>query len=249
MISKLAKLIRDSDHVLALTGAGISTDSGIPDFRSKNSGLWEKHDPAKMASKKFMLKNPKEFYKFHVPLWKKYTKNAKPNIAHIVLAEMEKQGLLKGVITQNIDGLHYKAGSRNLYEVHGHLRSYRCMKCGKDYEIDIIYEKFQQGQIPFKCDSCDGTLRTNVVLFGDKMNQDFYDALVEARSCDLLIVVGSSLRVYPVAGIPELCQRFAIINREPTPKDRKADIVIHDNVGKVFRKLAEELDIDIDSVN
>lgn len=243
MVSKVAKLIKDSNHVLALTGAGISTGSGIPDFRSKGCGLWEKHDPAKMASRKFMLKNPKEFYTFHVPLWAKFTKNSKPNIAHIVLAEMEKKGFLKGVITQNIDGLHYEAGNKNLYEVHGHLRSYRCMKCGKNYKIDIIYDKFKQGEIPFKCDNCNGTLRTNVVLFGDKMSNDFYKAVVQARSCDLLIVVGSSLRVYPVAGIPELCKRFVIINRESTPKDRKADVVINDDIKKVFRSLAKELDI------
>lgn len=244
MISKIVNLIKSSNHVMALTGAGISTESGIPDFRSKGSGLWKKHDPAKMASRKYMLKHPKEFYTFNVPRWKKYV-NLKPNVAHIALAKMEKEGFINGVITQNIDGLHYKAGSENLFEVHGHVRTYSCMRCGKKYKIETIYDKFKKGEIPFKCNSCGGTLRTDVVLFGDKMSPDFYDAIREVSGCDLLIVIGSSLKVYPVAGIPDLCKKLVIINKEPTPFDRRAEAVVHDGAGKTLRKITEGLGIKI----
>lgn len=242
MIDRIVELLKSAQYVMALTGAGVSTESGIPDFRSKGTGLWEKVNPAQMASVSYMLSNPKEFFEFNIPLWSEYV-DIRPNVTHRVLAAMEKAGYLHGVITQNIDNLHYKAGSKNLFEVHGHLRTARCIHCAKKHDFHEVISQFSEGTNPPRCKKCASLLRPDVVLFEDPMSSDFYRALEHVRKCDLLLVVGSSLQVYPVAELPLYSQKFVIINQEPTPLDYQAAAVIHDSAGKVFEKIADKLDI------
>lgn len=239
-VRALAGLIRESKKTFALTGAGISTESGIPDYRSPGSGLWEKLDPAKVSSISALRKDPAKFYSVNLERWVAYG-NAQPNIAHLALARLEKAGCLVGTITQNIDSLHRKAGSERVWEVHGHLRTCRCMNCGRNYEFSYLVRQVRSGSNPPLCAECKGVLRPNVVLFGDPMNEDFFQACQVLSGCQLLIVAGSSLSVYPVAGLPEFARRVVIINKTPTPWDDKAEIVINDSTGKVFGDLLEEL--------
>ncbi len=239
MISKIARLLKNSEAAYALTGAGVSTESGIPDYRSKGTGLWEKINPMQAASVDFLLSDPARFYDLNIPRWSAYT-DSKPNITHTALAELEKAGYIKGLITQNIDGLHYKAGSKNLREVHGHLRTVHCIKCNKSYDFSELCNQYFAGINPPRC-SCGGILRPDVVLFGDPMSSDYFLALQDLEQCDLMLVVGSSLQVYPVAELPLYAKKLIIINREPTPFDDRAEVVIHDSAGKLFEEIIRQL--------
>lgn len=241
LISSLAKLIKESEKTLVLTGAGISTESGIPDYRSAGTGLWNNH-PMQKATVTYLMTDPEGFFEFNIPRWTAYN-DSKPNIAHIALAKMEQHGLIHGVITQNIDSLHLRAGSKRLWEVHGHLRTAHCLQCRKRYDFDELTRQFSEGINPPRC-RCNGMLRPDVVLFEDPLDNSFNDALQHMEDCDLFIVVGSSLQVYPVAGLPQYCERLAIINRDPTPLDNQAEIVIRESAGEVFQKLLEYLNID-----
>lgn len=247
MIDRVVRLLKSSLYAMALTGAGISTESGIPDYRSKGLGLWEKYNPAEAASISSLMSNPKSFFNFNIPRWSKYL-DVKPNINHRVLAALEKAGYIQGVITQNIDNLHFKAGSKNLFEVHGHLRTASCINCGERYNFTEIVQQLSNGVNPPICNKCKALVRPDVVLFGDPMCDDYYRALEQVKRCDLLIVAGSSLQVYPVAQLPLYSQKFVIINKESTPLDEKAEIVIHDTAGKVFKAIAEKLDIDFNNI-
>ncbi|MBF7083143.1 NAD-dependent deacylase [Desulfallas sp. Bu1-1] len=239
-IQKIAQLIRESKKTLALTGAGISTESGIPDYRSPGTGLWEKHDPVKTASLSALRRDPAQFYALNLERWTAYG-NARPNVAHYALARLEKMGLLLGVITQNIDSLHVRAGSTRVWEVHGHLRTCHCMDCRKTYPFDFLVARFRQGENPPACTACSGILRPDVVLFEDRMNEDFFQATQVISGCQLLIVVGSSLTVYPVAGLPGVARQLVIINRTPTPWDEEATVVVNSSAGQVLRDVMAEL--------
>lgn len=244
-ISRLAELIDNHKPVFALTGAGVSTESGIPDFRSPGTGLWTKFDPIKTASLSALRKNPGEFYRNTLDRWTSYA-GASPNDTHRALALMEKMGHLVGVITQNIDGLHRLAGSRRVWEVHGHMRTCHCMDCKENYPFDELVKKYRGGENPPLCRACGGVLRPDVVLFEDTMSKDFFNAIEAVKGCQLMLVVGSSLQVYPVAGLPEFARRVAIVNREPTPWDDRAELVIHESAGKVFRDLLAELGVSLE---
>lgn len=235
-IIALAELLRSCNPNYVLTGAGISTESGIPDYRSSGTGLWTKYDPVKTASLSAFCRDPGAFYEFNLVRWISYS-NCEPNYAHLALAQLEKMGYVVGVITQNIDGLHYKAGSRHLWEVHGHLRTCRCMECAANYPFDTLVDLFNNNQNPPLCEKCNGVLRPNVVLFEDQMNEDFFKATQVLSGCQLLLVVGSSLSVYPVADMPRLSRRLVIINNDPTPWDERAQLVIRCSAGRVFQDL------------
>jgi NAD-dependent deacetylase len=232
-INYLANLIKKSSRTLALTGAGISTESGIPDFRSPGTGLWTKFDPMKVASVSALKRDPATFYKINLDRWTRYSE-AEPNAAHYALARLEREGFLHGVITQNIDGLHSKAGSKQLWEVHGHLRTCHCMNCRQSYPLDFLVKQFNAGTNPPRCQECGGVLRMDVVLFEDALGEDFVQAVQVVAKCQLLIVVGSSLTVYPVAALPERAKQLAVINKEPTPWDDRAGIVINEMAGRVL---------------
>jgi NAD-dependent deacetylase len=234
-IQLLAELLEKSTCTFALTGAGISTESGIPDFRSPGSGLWSKHDPAEVASVSAFMRNPAAFYELNMQWWNEYLFNAEPGPTHLALARLEKKRLLAGVITQNIDGLHQKAGSQKVYEVHGHLRTCHCISCNASHPFAFLVSQFDSGQNPPRCERCHGVLRPDVVLFEDPLGEDFFYANRDLTRCRLLIAIGSSLQVYPVAALPEKVRQLVIINRDATPWDGEAELVINnEQAGKVL---------------
>ncbi len=242
-IVALANLLRSNSPCFVLSGAGISTESGIPDYRSAETGLWTKIDPAKSASLSAFLRDPAAFYNMNLKRWMGLHE-ACPNDAHKALTVLEREGLIVGVITQNVDSLHIKAGSRRVWEVHGHLRSCRCMNCKKKYPLDEVLTKYDTGENPPRCQECGGILRPDVVLFEDPMSEDYFKAEKALSGCQLMIVAGSSLQVYPVADLPSLARRLVIINRDPTPWDERAEAVINESTGKVFRDLLAALELE-----
>ncbi|MCL6561134.1 MAG: Sir2 family NAD-dependent protein deacetylase [Firmicutes bacterium] len=232
----MAGLIRGSSRTFALTGAGISTESGIPDFRSPGTGLWTKFDPFKVATVSALRRDPAAFYKINLDRWTRYS-GAQPNPAHFALAGLEREGLLAGVVTQNIDGLHRKAGSRRVWEVHGHLRHLVCGSCQTPGAFELAEEAMQKGTLPPRC-VCGGVLRPDVVLFGETMAPDFNRAYAALRQgCDLMLVAGSSLTVYPAASLVELADRVIIVNRDPTPYDSRAAVVLRGSAGQILTNL------------
>lgn len=238
-IKKAAELIKNSKKVFALTGAGISTESGIPDFRS-SSGYYKKFDPIRALSVDTMIGDPKRFYSEGYLILKDLN-DRKPNNGHIVLAKLEEEGYLSGIITQNIDNLHFEAGSKNVYEVHGETRGVHCIKCGAKYDFNYLKNKIEDGEIPPKCEKCGGVVRSNVVMFGDMMPDDYTKATYELQDTDLLIVIGSSLTVSPVNFLPRYVEDLIIINNTPTPEDRRAKFVFRENSGEVLMNIYNEV--------
>jgi len=239
LIGAAAEMIRTGGRNFALTGAGVSTESGIPDFRSPGSGLWHRYDPMKVATLSAFRRDPASFYEINLERWETIME-AEPNAAHIALARLEEMGLLTGLITQNIDGLHARAGSRSLFEIHGHLRTCRCTGCGGHLDFSRLTDQYKTGINPPQCE-CGGVLRPDVVLFEDQMSPDFFRATQALAGCRVLIVAGTSLQVYPAAGLLESARQVIIINREPTPGDDQADVVIHGPAGQVLSDLVTAL--------
>ena len=242
-IKKAAELFLSSRYAVVLTGAGISTPSGIPDFRSPDSGLWNKVDPMAVASIWVFRTQPEVFYEWMRPTARLFLE-AKPNPAHLALADLEEMGLLKAVITQNIDDLHQKAGSQRVLELHGHFREAVCMSCQQVLPTEgIIYEYILEGKVPH-CDECGGVLKPKAIFFGEPLPMDvFFEAQIEAQSCDLLLVAGSSLEVIPAADLPfvarNLGARLIVVNNQPTPADRMAEVVIHEDVAEILPAIVE----------
>ena len=231
-IQALQKIIDSSRRVVFFGGAGVSTESGIPDFRSKD-GLYNqkyKYPPEVMLSRSFFDTHPKEFFDFYRD--KLLPEGVKPNKAHLKLAEMEKAGRLSAVVTQNIDGLHQAAGSKNVFELHGSVHRNYCMDCGRFYTSDFI--KKSEG-VP-RCE-CGGVIKPDVVLYEEGLdNATVTGALREISSADTLIVAGTSLSVYPAAGFLDYFRgrNLVLINRDPTPADSRAQLVIRGKVGEVL---------------
>jgi len=246
IISKAAELVQSASAIVAFTGAGISTPSGIPDFRSDKSGLWEKHDPMAVASIYGFRQNPQGFFDWVRPLAEK-TVQAKPNPAHLALVELERMGKLDSIITQNIDMLHSRAGNTNVYELHGHMREATCIHCFTKYEGEqVLADVLATGNVP-KCSKCGGVIKPDVILFGEQLPyKQVQLSKNAARKCDLMIVIGSSLEVYPASELPVLAHRnnakVIIINLEPTPLDKLADVIIRDNVADVLPAIVEQLE-------
>lgn len=241
-LERLAALIKKHENVYVLTGAGISTDSGIPDFRSPGTGLWEKVDPIAVSSVDVLHENPRLFYEAGFSRFAKISA-AEPNIGHKILAQLEEKGFIKGLVTQNIDGLHVKAGSKNVWEVHGHLRTGYCLGCKKKYPFEELVQQVELKRIPPVCHNCYSMLRPDVVLFGDPMPTFFFELQHRIQmECDFMLVVGSSLVVYPVADLPRLVGTISIINRQPTDYDPKAEVVIREGISDVLSDLLQELE-------
>ncbi len=243
-IERAAALIRRSRHMIALTGAGQSTASGIPDFRSPESGLWAQANPLLVASIWAFRLRPQAFYDWIRPMMDLLL-HAEPNPAHTALADLETMGYLQTVITQNIDALHQKAGSQHVLEIHGHLREATCIRCYKKYPVDAaLEEEVRAGRVP-RC-ACGGPLKPDVILFGEQLPIRVLNrALAEARRCDLILVAGSSLQVMPAADIPTLAvdhgARAIIVNLQPTAFDPKADVVIHGDVTEALPAIVRAL--------
>ena len=232
-IHKFKDLVRESNNIVFFGGAGVSTESGIPDFRSKDGLYNQKYDypPEEILSHTFFMNNTDEFYKFYKD--KMNSLKYKPNITHIKLTELEKHGKLKSIITQNIDGLHQKAGSKNVYELHGNIFRNYCIKCHKFYNADFVFNS--QG-IP-KC-SCGGIIKPDVVLYEEELNEKILkDSILSIKNSDLLIVAGTSLTVYPASGLINYFRgkNLIVINRDSTAFDTRANLVINESLGKVFK--------------
>ncbi len=239
-LARAAALLRAGRLNVVLTGAGISTESGLPDFRSK-SGLWAGVDPARVASASAFRRDPDAFYAFYRTRLERLARAA-PNAAHRALVRLEALGVVHLVVTQNVDGLHQRAGTREVVEVHGNLREARCAGCGGVSPIGDMAAALEKGASP-RCGRCSGLLRPNVVLFEEMLPAPAYErAAVACRECDVLLVVGSSLEVYPVAGLPTLAvehgARLIIVNRDPTPCDALADTVVRGDAGTVLPGIA-----------
>ncbi len=236
MIRDLAMMLEEARHAVALTGAGVSTESGIPDFRG-NAGLWQDADPMEVSSIDGFEADPDRFYAF----WKdKFASlvSATPNDAHRLLAGLESRGRMAAVITQNIDGLHQRAGSTNVHEVHGSFRTVKCLACGQTGTIEELFAR----ENPATCTHCgQKRVKPDVVLFGEMLTSAFAAAEASAREADVLIAMGTSLGVYPVAGLVGEALRngakVVILNRDETPYDSEADLVIHGELGPTSREL------------
>ncbi|RKY83581.1 NAD-dependent protein deacylase [candidate division KSB1 bacterium] len=244
MIEKISRDLNNSKRVVAFTGAGISAESGIPTYRGKG-GFWTKYDPDKYASIDYFEKDPSYYWSFFKESRKPILENAKPNPAHYSLAELEKREKLRCVITQNIDGMHQQAGSKNVIELHGTTRNFRCKRCEKFYTLEEIGELLKV-ELPPLCKECKGIIRPNVIFFGEMLPQDaLRRAISEAENCDFMMAIGSSLVVYPAAQIPLIAKDkgaiLLIINVEPTGLDLSADYVINEKAGKVLPEIVEHL--------
>ncbi|MEA1939318.1 MAG: NAD-dependent deacylase [Candidatus Caldatribacteriota bacterium] len=241
--NQIAELIRESKNAVVLTGAGVSTGSGIPDFRTPGKGIWEKVDPFKVTSITAFNENPKRFYYFYRPRIEMLSK-VSPNTAHIAIAQLEKMGCIKNLITQNIDNLHRRAGSRRIIKVHGTLDEAICMKCNKIISSEKLLKKISQNkdEIPY-CD-CGGVFKPNVVLFGE-MLPNFDDAIYEASHADLMLVIGSSLQVSPVNILPQYCLeqggKLIIVNFMHTHLDHLAEVVAREDVCDFVPAVVETL--------
>lgn len=243
-IEDAAELIRKAKRAVVLTGAGISTPSGIPDFRSEGTGLWSRDEPLEVASLRTFRTAPERFFEWFRPLAGRIY-FAQPNAAHIALAQLEQAGYVKTIITQNIDTLHQKAGSTCVVETHGTLNTLTCTDCYQKYDADLFLKSFiEDGKIP-KC-SCNGILKPDVILFGEQLpHAAWIQAQRAARQCDLMLVAGSSLEVLPVAGLPmQALDRGAhliIVNNTATYVNVRADVVIMDDVASTLPEIAKRV--------
>ena len=235
-IETLQKWIDESNRIVFFGGAGVSTESGVPDFRSVDGLYNQKYDypPEEILSHTFYRRKPEEFYRFYRD--KMLYTDALPNKAHLKLAELEEKGKLTAVVTQNIDGLHHAAGSKTVYELHGSVLRNYCENCGKFFDINYIIES---DGVP-KCDKCNGPVKPDVVLYEEGLDSNTMNGALNAISnADMLIIGGTSLNVYPAAGLIDYYRgnRLVLINMSKTPMDYKADLVIYDKIGKVLSQI------------
>lgn len=235
-IQQLQNMISESNNIVFFGGAGVSTESGIPDFRSVDGLYHQQYDypPETILSHTFYRRNPEEFYRFYRN--KMLCLDAEPNAAHKKLAELEAAGKLRAVVTQNIDGLHQKAGSKKVLELHGSVLRNYCEKCGKFFDAEYILH----GEGVPKCDDCGGSIKPDVVLYEEGLDQRTITESIEAISeADMLIIGGTSLVVYPAAGLVDYYRgnKLVLINKSVTSMDSKADLVISDSIGKVLGQI------------
>ena len=244
-VRRAAELLRGARFAIALTGAGISTPSGIPDFRTAGSGLWERVDPMTVASLGGFRRDLEAFFGFLRPLAVQIA-SAEPNAAHRAVARLEQAGRLKGVITQNIDRLHQKAGSQQVLEVHGNFRRATCLVCSRQVDGEPLLDAFVRGGTVPHCAACGGVLKPNVVLFGEVLPRRTYErAEAWCAVADVVLVIGTSLEVSPVSRLPKAAwdggARLIIVNREPTYLDSDAEAVLRDDLIDAMPQLAAQV--------
>lgn len=248
-IAKLARLIAENQPCVALTGAGVSTESGIPDFRSP-TGMWAEFDPFEYATMGAFRRDPAKVWRFYAPRFSMLTE-AEPNAAHTALADLERRGLVRAVVTQNIDLLHERAGSRDVVEVHGSIRTSTCPDCGAQRSLAEVVPLIEAGDGAPSCPGCGGILKPDVVFFDELLPPEAIDRAYElAAEAGLLLVVGSSLEVWPVAELPLLTLRaggkVAVVNRGPTAVDGRAALRIDGSAGEVLQAAVASLEADDD---
>jgi NAD-dependent deacetylase len=239
------EIMRHTRAAVVLTGAGLSTPSGIPDFRSEGTGLWARDEPLEVASLDSFREHPERFYRWFQPLAGQIFA-ARPNTAHLALAALEKAKVIRTIITQNIDMLHQKAGSQSVIEMHGTLATLTCTECfHKTDSSECLPDYLASGRVP-TCPHCGGTLKPDVILFGEQLpEKSWQQAQAACRACDLMLVAGSSLEVLPVARLPMLAldrgAHVIIINQAPTYLNVRADVAILDDVASVIPAIAEQV--------
>ena len=241
---QLLELIENSNYITALTGAGISTESGIPDYRTPGKGMWEKVD-MNVVSMSGFLEDPSRYYNYSLDLYEIRSK-AEPNPAHYMLAKLEEIGKLKGIVTQNVDSLHTKAGSVNVHELHGSLRQVVCLECSSLSDMDSAMSRVIGGENPPLCLQCGGVLKPNTVFFGEALPRIPWEESVELiKKTDLLLTIGSSLQVSPANVLPDFAikngAQIVIMNQMPTPYDSDAKIVIRDKIGEFSEEFVKFL--------
>jgi NAD-dependent deacetylase len=244
-VARLAELLGRSRRAVALTGAGVSVPSGIPDFRTPATGLWAKVDPMEVAHIGVFEREPERFWSYYRPRFQELG-DKEPNRAHEALAELERRGLIEGVITQNIDRLHRAAGSENVIEVHGSIETSSCLDCGTSFGLDEVDGIFDERGVAV-CSACGGPVKPDVVLFGELLPEDAMAQATElAEEADLMLCVGSSLAVHPVAGLPQLTLEhggaLAIVTKGATPFDRDAELKLKGEVDEELVALVAALD-------
>jgi NAD-dependent deacetylase len=242
-VSRLAALLDEAQPCVVLTGAGVSTESGIPDFRSP-SGIWAEFDPLEYASLEAFQRDPAKVWRFYAPRYALLT-TAEPNQAHFALAELERLGFVRALVTQNIDMLHRRAGSRDVIEVHGSIATCTCPNCGAVHELGVVQRLIEAGGVP-GCTVCDAILKPDVVFFGELLPAPAVERAYDlAREAQLCLVVGTTLEVYPVAELPletmRAGGRVAIVNRGPTALDGRAEVRVEGGAGEILAALVEEL--------
>ena len=248
MYEELRKIIDESQNIVFFGGAGVSTESGVPDFRSEN-GLWNAKTrfnkmPEEIVSHSFFMKRTDDFYEYYME--NLIFPDIKPNATHYALAKLEEQGKLKAVITQNIDGLHQAAGSKEVYDIHGTISRAHCMNCGKKYSLEYTLDKshWKKGGYTPLC-SCGGVVKPDVVLYEEALDDELTRKSVQAiEQADTLIIGGTSLVVFPAAGFIQFFRgkHLVLINKQETALDAKADLVIHDSLGKVFSSVVDGIE-------
>ncbi len=242
-IEEAAKILAKSRHAVVFTGAGVSAESGIPTFRGED-GLWRRYDPEEVASISGFRRNPKAFWEFTKELLVKV--EAEPNPAHYAIAELERLGIVRAVITQNVDMLHQRAGSRRVLELHGSMEKLECLDCGEEHSWDDVLPILKKGGVP-RCKACGSYhVKPRVVLFGEPLPRNvLLEAMEESKRCDAFVVVGSSLVVYPAAELPYMAKssgaKMIIVNTEPTHADSMFDVVIHGRAGEVLPKIVKRV--------
>jgi NAD-dependent deacetylase len=246
LTDKVAAMILESRRMVVFTGAGISTESGIPDFRSPG-GIWTRFDPDDFTIQKFMSSEKTRRLQWQMMAEGGLLKEAEPNKAHCAVAELEKLGKLSCVITQNIDNLHQKAGNspEKVFELHGNVKFVRCMNCGRRFPVEEILQRLAKEDIP-DCHFCGGMLKPDAVFFGEALPQQVLnEAIKHSRSCDFFMVIGSTLVVYPAAYLPmyavEAGARLAIINLSSTPMDAKASVLMPTGAGETMERIVENV--------
>jgi NAD-dependent deacetylase len=243
-VERLAELLGQSRRAVALTGAGVSVPSGIPDFRTPETGLWAKVDPMEVAHISVFERDPERFWSYYRPRFQALG-DKEPNRAHEALAELERRGLIEGVITQNIDRLHRAAGSENVIEVHGSIETSSCLECGTAYGLDAVDSLFDERGVAI-CSACGGAVKPDVVLFGELLPEEAMARATElAEGADLMLCVGSSLEVHPVAGLPQLTLSrggsLAIVTKGETPYDRDAELKLDGEIDEELSALVAVL--------
>ncbi|MDZ4184239.1 MAG: NAD-dependent deacylase [Desulfuromonadales bacterium] len=246
-ITKVAQMVTRAKKLAVFTGAGVSTESGIPDFRSAG-GIWSRFDPDDFTIQRFLTSPQSRRKQWELLLGDGFFGDCRPNPAHEAIAELERMNRLSCVITQNIDGLHQKAGNSpgKVFELHGNMKSLRCLTCQVVYPLDLVRPRYSAGGEPPACEKCGGILKPEVIFFGEALPERILEGAIQhARSCDLFLVIGSSLVVYPAAYLPLYAKEsgacLVIINRDDTPYDHLADLVINGGAGEVMSGIIGEV--------
>lgn len=238
-VKQISELLMGSHYTVALTGAGVSTESGIPDFRSPDSGLWIRANPELFTIQGFKA-DPAQFYNLGRDFFQ-MVREAEPNTTHLALGELQQRGLIKSIITQNVDGLHQRGGAERVLEIHGSLRTASCIFCQHQEPIETVISEVEEGLIPPLCIECGEPLKPDVILFGEALTAAFQEAMAEAKRADCIMVIGSSMQVSPANMLPGLSEKLIIINREPTFYDSQARVVLHGNTSRAMQLIIDEI--------